>query len=68
MPPCLALRDRYEGSKSDCCNKRPLPYLPSPETPSHAEPLQTLLPREAACSNQFYHLYTNMLEFISSRK
>ena len=39
MPPCLALRDWYEGGKSDHPDKRSLPYLPTPETPFHAEPL-----------------------------
>lgn len=41
MPPCLSLRDWYEGGKSNRAgHKFRTIYLPTPVSPFHAEPLQ----------------------------
>ncbi len=43
MPPCLSLRDWYESGKSLYSDQTyRLPYLPTPVSPFHAEPLQFL--------------------------
>ena len=40
MPPCLPLRDWYEGGKSDHPDKRSVLLISRPpKTPFHAEPL-----------------------------
>ncbi len=42
MPPCLSLRDWYESGKSSHSDHAyRLPYLPTPVSPFHAEPLHT---------------------------
>jgi hypothetical protein len=46
--PVFALRDWYEGEKSNQRDNRSLPYLPPPETPFHAEPLHSVKVQEIA--------------------
>ena len=45
MPPCLSLRDWYESGKSLYSDQAyRLPYLPTPVSPFHAEPLHVDVP------------------------
>jgi hypothetical protein len=55
MPPCLYLRDWYECGKSTLTDQMSSPpYLPTPVSPFHAEPLQNV---------RFFAGFTSSLPF-----